>query len=260
MSFWDDLLRYSHRNQSSTFAVDQLAPASPPAIAERGTAASLTTPTTIDDRGASPASGSRTFDELDPGYGVEKGPMLDAEVHTRVDIEEFRADESVVREIDVIECTTESIRKHLGNIGVNEEQQSSIIHLATEHLLPVVETIVQHASEQLERANIVQHFGGDEKWRIVSQQIKSWAEANLDTHTYAHLCGSASGVKTIHRMMKDQEPRLVPARTASGPTLDEDSLKAMIRDPRYWRDKDPAFVENVTNLFRARFGSSRSQP
>ena len=29
----------------------------------------------------------------------------------------------------------------------------------------------------------------------------------------------------------------------------------MIRDPRYWRDKDPAFINQVTQGFQRRYGN-----
>ena len=54
----------------------------------------------------------------------------------------------------------------------------------------------------------------------------------------------------MHKMMSGGEPALLGnAGEAKGlPT--EGELKQMMRDPRYWRDQDKAFVEKVRDGFR----------
>ena len=49
-------------------------------------------------------------------------------------------------------------------------------------------------------------------------------------------------------MMQTAEPALDKGGLAADDSsLDE--LKSMMRDPRYWRDRDPAFVRQVTQGF-----------
>ena len=36
--------------------------------------------------------------------------------------------------------------------------------------------------------------------------------------------------------------------------MSEQDLQAMMRDPRYWRDRDPSFVAQVTDGFRKMYG------
>jgi hypothetical protein len=35
--------------------------------------------------------------------------------------------------------------------------------------------------------------------------------------------------------------------------ITEDTLNEMVRDPRYWRDRDPDFIARVTEGFRRLF-------
>jgi len=70
-----------------------------------------------------------------------------------------------------------------------------------------------------------------------------------------NLSSSFEGVMALERMMKSEEPSLQRnTDTVSG--LDEKELNAMMRDPRYWRDRDPAFVAKVTEGFQRMFGNS----
>jgi hypothetical protein len=58
----------------------------------------------------------------------------------------------------------------------------------------------------------------------------------------------------LARMMQKGEPGL--AREAAPPTAEsEGELRAMMRDPRYWRSREPEFVRRVTDGFRRLVGS-----
>ena len=50
-------------------------------------------------------------------------------------------------------------------------------------------------------------------------------------------------------MMQSSEPKAIKEKTPSLQAGDEE-LKNMVRDPKYWRDKDPAFVAKVTQAFQ----------
>jgi hypothetical protein len=38
--------------------------------------------------------------------------------------------------------------------------------------------------------------------------------------------------------------------------VDEKDLHSMMRDPRYWRDKDPSFIAKVTDGFQKIYGKN----
>ena len=44
------------------------------------------------------------------------------------------------------------------------------------------------------------------------------------------------------------------ADPAAGRHPDEESLRRLMRDPRYWRDKDPAVLDQVSQGFRRLYG------
>ena len=63
------------------------------------------------------------------------------------------------------------------------------------------------------------------------------------------LSTTAEGVLALEQMMKKGEPGLSADAQAPLPSSEAD-LRAMMRDPRYWRTRDPQFVQRVTEGFR----------
>jgi hypothetical protein len=63
------------------------------------------------------------------------------------------------------------------------------------------------------------------------------------------LSSSHDGVLAIHQMMQAREPAVLNDANGPASSLDEAALARMMRDPRYWRDRDPAFVGQVTAGF-----------
>ncbi|MBP5858455.1 hypothetical protein KAJ83_15650 [Marivibrio halodurans] len=49
----------------------------------------------------------------------------------------------------------------------------------------------------------------------------------------------------------DRDPLAAPH---AGRAPDEEALRRMMRDPRYWRDKDPAILDRVSEGFRRLYG------
>ncbi len=75
----------------------------------------------------------------------------------------------------------------------------------------------------------------------MAAQLSAWGQAKLPPVVYAALASTAEGVMALEQMMRGQEPGL--ARESAPPTAEsETELRAMMRDPRYWRSRDPEFV------------------
>lgn len=70
----------------------------------------------------------------------------------------------------------------------------------------------------------------------------------------ANLSGSYDGVMALHRLMQSEEPTLSVEDTVPLEAGGETELKSMMRDPRYWKQKDPAFVKKVTEGFKSVYG------
>jgi hypothetical protein len=147
-----------------------------------------------------------------------------------------------------------AINARLHEAGFTRPQAQLVYDLAAEHLLPAIEQLAAEQEARQEAGRLAEHFGGVETWQAIAPQIKTWAEANLAKEVYATLCGSYDGVLAMHQMMQAREPGVIREAQAPGGAADTACLAQMMRDPRYWRDRDPAFVAEVTagyeRLFR----------
>lgn len=145
-----------------------------------------------------------------------------------------------------------AINRRLHGAGLSTEQAQLVYDLAAEHLLPMIQELTTefHADREIER--LVEHFGGPERWREMSRQMLAWARKNLPAAAVDGLSSSFEGVIALHRMMTGQEPTAVTG-DGGAETVNEGDLHGMMRDPRYWRERDPAFVTRVTEGFRRLF-------
>lgn len=164
------------------------------------------------------------------------------------------ADYQIEARDELLEPTPE-INTRLHQAGLTQDQAQLVYDLAAEHVLPLIDDAVSelHATRDAER--LAKHFGGDASWQNMARQIKTWGQANLAGEVYRTLAASYDGVVAMHQMMQAREP--VVLQDANGPQgdADEAALTRMMRDPRYWRERDPAFVAQVTEGFQRLYPS-----
>ena len=103
------------------------------------------------------------------------------------------------------------------------------------------------ADRQVEKLR--EHFGGEERFRRIAQQLSAWGRANLPDAVFEALSTTSEGVMALYRMMEKGEPA-VTRKADAAPATDEAGLREMMRDPRYWRTREPEFVKRVTDGFR----------
>ncbi len=144
------------------------------------------------------------------------------------------------------------VNKRLHEAGFTQDQARLVYRLAEEYLLPAVSDAYGEVVVQQELGRLRDAFGGDEGWQATADQLQSWGQANLEPGVYATLASSYDGVMAMHAMMQAREPQVVHADAPAGPA-DESSLRRMMQDPRYWRDRDPAFVAEVTRGYERLF-------
>ncbi|ONG55719.1 hypothetical protein BKE38_08610 [Pseudoroseomonas deserti] len=145
------------------------------------------------------------------------------------------------------------INKRLHEAGFTCAQVQLVYDLAAERLLPLIAEAAADYEAQKQRAKLEQEFGGAEGFQRIAGQIASWGKANLPNSVFEALSTTAEGVLALHRMMQKGEPSL--ARDAAPPeAIDEQALRRMMRDPRYWRSREPEYVKRVTDGFRKLFG------
>lgn len=138
--------------------------------------------------------------------------------------------------------------------GFTQEQAQTAYDLAASRMMPMIAQVAGEFRADREVEKLVEHFGGPDKWREISRQLLAFGQKNLPADVLDNLASSYEGVLALYRMMKSQEPGLQRrGRAVEG--LNENDLTSMMRDPRYWREKDPSFVAKVTEGFKSVYGS-----
>lgn len=132
--------------------------------------------------------------------------------------------------------------------GFTNDQAQLVYDLANERVLPYIEqmTVNFEAERQLEK--LASHFGGRDKFNEISRQISAWSKNNLPPEVYDALASTSEGVVALYKMMSSNEPLLGRDNTMPE-ELNEESLRKMMEDPRYWRDHDKAYVNKITKGF-----------
>lgn len=144
------------------------------------------------------------------------------------------------------------VNRRLHEAGFTQDQAQLVYKLAEDYLLPAVSEAYGEVFVQQELGKLEQAFGGPDGWQATAEQLRTWGKANLEHEVYDTLASSSDGVMAMHQMMQAREPRVVHA-DAPGAPADEGQLRRMMQDPRYWRDRDPAFVGEVTRGFERLF-------
>lgn len=143
------------------------------------------------------------------------------------------------------------INARLHQAGYSPEQAQLLYDLAAERMVPLIQQIAAEFQAEREVERLTARFGGEERWREVSRQLLAWAGKNLPAAAVEGLSTTYEGVMALYKMMSGTEPSTLamPAGRPSGGE-GESELRALMRDPRYWRDRDPTVVARVTDGFQ----------
>ena len=146
------------------------------------------------------------------------------------------------------------MNKKLHEKGFTNDQVQFIYDLAVEKMVPMVIEMAGDFQAEREIEKLVEHFGGPEKWKEVSRQLLAFGQKSLPADVLDSLSSSYEGVLALYNMMSGGEPS-VSKRHDSDSRSGEMDLQSMMRDPKYWRDKDPSFVAKVTEGFQKIYGN-----
>lgn len=138
--------------------------------------------------------------------------------------------------------------------GLSQEQVQEVYDLAAEKLVPLIIELAGDFQADREVEKLIAHFGGAENWQEVSRQLLAFGQKNLPESVLDNLSSSFEGVMALYRMMKGDEPAITKGAAHIDASGDMNDLKSMMRDPKYWREKDPAFVAKVTEGFKKIYG------
>lgn len=144
----------------------------------------------------------------------------------------------------------DDVNTRLHEKGFTNEQAQELYNLAAEKMVPMINEVAKDVQADVEVEKLIMHFGGPEQWKEVSRQLLAFGQKNLPEDVLSSLSSTFDGVLALYRMMKSNEPSLKKDADAQEAIGAED-LQAMMRDPRYWREKDPQFVSKVTEGFKS---------
>jgi hypothetical protein len=155
---------------------------------------------------------------------------------------------------ELLEPTPE-LNARLHQAGFTQEQAQLVYDLAAEHVLPLIDNAIGELNATRDAERLAQHFGGAASWQNMARQIRTWGQANLTGEVYRTLAASYDGVVAMHQMMQAREPSVLQEANGAQGDFDEAALTRMMRDPRYWRERDPAFIAQVTEGFQRLYPS-----
>ena len=147
------------------------------------------------------------------------------------------------------------VNAKLHGLGMTQDQVQGVYDMAAQHLVPMVQGLGAQYNADREVEKLVNHFGGPDAWKEISRQLLAFGQRNLPADVLENLASSYEGVLALQRMMKTEEPGL--KKGGDNPSsFNEQDLKSMMRDPKYWREKDPAFVAKVTDGFAKMYNTN----
>ncbi len=146
------------------------------------------------------------------------------------------------------------INQRLHAKGFTQEQAQEVYDLAAEKMMPMVQGMSADFKADAEVEKLINHFGGSQQWKEISRQLLSFGQKNLPEDVLDNLSSSFEGVVALHRMMKGEEPSLQRISSNKSQGINADELTSMMRDPRYWKTKDPAYIAKVTQGFENMYG------
>jgi len=139
--------------------------------------------------------------------------------------------------------------------GFTNDQVQTVYDLAAEKMVPMVMELAGDFQADQEIEKLINHFGGVDKWKEISRQLLAFGQKNLPADVLDSLSSSFEGVLALHNMMGGKEPAMSQTGEKATPAEMND-LNSMMRDPKYWRDKDPSFVAKVTEGFQKLYGNN----
>jgi len=144
----------------------------------------------------------------------------------------------------------QEVNSRLHKCGCTPEQVQEFYNIAADKFAPMITQLANEFQADREVEKLVEYFGGPEKWREVSRQLMAFGQKNMPENVLDNMASSFEGVLALYKMMQGEEPKLGQSTAMSTAPEGEDELRQMMKDPRYWREKNPVYVKKVTEGFK----------
>ncbi len=134
--------------------------------------------------------------------------------------------------------------------GFTHEQVQIVYNLAEKKLVPQLENAKNAGDEIREQMLLKEYFGSEKNVEAVANQVLSFAEKSFPNELAEQLCQNAKGVIGLYEMMQSSREKSTLAGDGEDmQSLSNQSLRKMMKNPKYWRDQNPEFVKKVKNGF-----------
>ena len=141
-----------------------------------------------------------------------------------------------------------ALNQRLHAKGFTAEQVQEVYNLAAEKMVPLILDMAAEFQADREIERLVHEFGGVDRWKEISRQLLAYGKKSLPPQVLEGMACSYEGVMALYKMMKSDEPGL-KLKAKAGEGSEESDLVAMMKNPKYWREKDPAYIAKVTAGF-----------
>ena len=133
--------------------------------------------------------------------------------------------------------------------GFTNDQVQFIYDLASEKMVPLAVELAGDFQADREIEKLIHHFGGADQWKETANQLLSYGKKNLPDDVLDNLSSSYEGVLALYNMMQSAEPSVNPNADSINNNAEKE-LQSLMRDPKYWKEKDPSFIAMVTDKFK----------
>lgn len=146
--------------------------------------------------------------------------------------------------------TDADVNRRLHEAGFTPAQAQLVYDLACDHVVPQLHRMAGEYRVRGERDRLLQRYGGEARFAETARALEAWGKRNLSESAFNALASSYEGIVALESMMQNGDPALTRGAGGSDAALSEDQLVGMMRDPRYWKKRDPEFLTKVTDGFK----------
>jgi hypothetical protein len=146
----------------------------------------------------------------------------------------------------------DALRQKFLDIGLTRDQARQVCAVADEFLAPLIGDLASAREESESLAELEKFFGGRENVAPALMELEAFGKKYLPGDAFESLCATHQGIQSLYKMMKSSEPNISTDKNGAD-NLSESDLKALMRDPKYWRDQEPEFVRMIDSGFKKLF-------
>lgn len=142
------------------------------------------------------------------------------------------------------------VNRRLHAAGFTPAQAQLVYDLACDHVAPHLHQLAGEFRGRAERERLVQRYGSEARYAETARVLDAWGRRNLPAPVFDALASSYEGIVALEAMMQNGDPKLNTGERGGDAALSEEQLVSLMRDPRYWKKRDPEILSKVTEGFR----------